>query len=88
MRELCVKSGEIIHIRNPPPELTKENQMAGISEEKLGLGKGLYAVIDTTLGEMICVLEEEKTPETVKNFVGLATGEKEYTDPKTNKKSK
>ncbi len=51
-----------------------------------GLGKGLYAVFTTTVGELICRLEEEKTPETVKNFVGLATGEKEYTDPKTRNK--
>jgi len=50
-------------------------------------GKGLYAILDTTMGEMICRLEEEKTPETVKNFTGLATGEKEYTDPRDNKKS-
>ncbi len=61
--------------------------MTAITEEKLGLGTGLYAVIETTVGELVCRLEEERTPETVKNFVGLATGEKEYTDPKTNKKS-
>jgi peptidyl-prolyl cis-trans isomerase A (cyclophilin A) len=58
-----------------------------IEQKNLGLGKGLYAVFDTTLGEMVCRLEEEKTPETVKNFVGLATGEKEYTDPRTGQKS-
>jgi peptidyl-prolyl cis-trans isomerase A (cyclophilin A) len=58
-----------------------------ITEENLGLGKGLYAVIETTIGDMTLKLEEEKTPETVKNFVGLATGEKEYTDPRTNQKS-
>jgi len=61
--------------------------MAAITEEKLGLGKGLYAVLETTQGEIIARLEEEKTPETVSNFVGLATGEKEYTDPRNKKQS-
>jgi hypothetical protein len=37
--------------------------MPGIEEGKLGFGKGLYAVIDTTLGELVAKLEEEKTPE-------------------------
>ncbi len=57
--------------------------MAPIQEEKLGFGPGLYAVFETNQGQFVCKLEEEKTPETVKNFVGLATGEKEYVDPKT-----
>jgi peptidyl-prolyl cis-trans isomerase A (cyclophilin A) len=58
-----------------------------ITEEKLGFGKGLYAIFETTVGDMIARLEEEKTPETVQNFIGLATGSKEYTDPRTNAKS-
>ena len=58
-----------------------------ISEEKLGFGKGLYAVLETTAGQITLLLEEEKTPETVKNFVGLALGEKEYVDPRTGKQS-
>lgn len=61
--------------------------MTQITEENLGLGKGLYAVFETSIGALTCQLEEEKAPETVKNFVGLATGEKEYTDPRTGKKS-
>jgi peptidyl-prolyl cis-trans isomerase A (cyclophilin A) len=62
--------------------------MTPISEEKLGLGAGLYAVLETSLGEMTLKLEEKKTPETVANFVGLATGEKEYVDPRNGDKSR
>lgn len=58
-----------------------------ILEESLGLGKGLYARMKTNRGEIILKLEEEKTPETVKNFVGLATGTKEYVDPRNGQKS-
>lgn len=61
--------------------------MSAIIEEKLGYGPGLYAVFETSMGKIVCLLEEKKTPETVANFVGLATGQKEYTDPKTGKKS-
>jgi peptidyl-prolyl cis-trans isomerase A (cyclophilin A) len=59
-----------------------------VAEENLGLGEGLYAIMETTEGTMTLKLEEKKTPETVANFVGLATGQKEYTDPRTEKPSK
>ncbi|MBL7714815.1 MAG: peptidylprolyl isomerase [Bdellovibrionales bacterium] len=62
--------------------------MQNIETKDLGLGKGLFAIFTTTAGEWICSLEEEKTPETVANFVGLATGEKEFVHPKTGEKGK
>ncbi len=50
--------------------------------------KGTYARIKTSMGEMVFKLYEEKTPLTVENFTGLASGTKEWTDPKTGTKVK
>jgi peptidyl-prolyl cis-trans isomerase A (cyclophilin A) len=44
---------------------------------------GTYAVFDTTMGTMVCRLFPDKAPVTVENFIGLAEGTKEFTDPKT-----
>jgi peptidyl-prolyl cis-trans isomerase A (cyclophilin A) len=44
---------------------------------------GTYAVFYTSLGNFVCRLFPEDAPKTVANFVGLATGTKAWTDPKT-----
>lgn len=44
------------------------------------------ATIKTNMGEIVIELFVDKTPKTVANFVGLATGTKEWTDPATGKK--
>ena len=46
------------------------------------------AVIKTTAGDITVKLFDRQAPKTVENFVGLATGKKEWTDPKTGKKVK
>jgi len=49
-------------------------------------GKDLYATFDTTEGQVVVKLFSKDAPETVQNFVGLATGEKEWTHPATNER--
>lgn len=47
-------------------------------------GQGqLHARLVTTLGDIVLRLEEERAPNTVKNFVALATGTIPWRDPKT-----
>jgi len=48
----------------------------------------LYATLKTSLGDVVIQLFDDKAPKTVANFVDLATGTKEWTDPKTREKVK
>ncbi len=48
--------------------------------------KSQTAVIETTLGKINLKLFQETAPKTVENFIGLATGKKVWTDPRTEKK--
>ncbi len=49
---------------------------------------GTYAVLETSQGAVVCRLFEEEAPKTVANFLGLAEGTKEFTDPRTGQKVK
>lgn len=48
----------------------------------------MIATFDTNRGTFKVKLFNDKSPKTVENFVGLATGTKEWTDPKTGEKVK
>lgn len=48
----------------------------------------LHATLKTSMGDIVIRLFDEKAPKTVANFVGLASGTKEWTDPKTQQKTK
>jgi peptidyl-prolyl cis-trans isomerase A (cyclophilin A) len=47
------------------------------------LDKGTYAKFDTTEGSFTVRLFDAEAPNTVANFVGLAEGTKEWTDPES-----
>ena len=44
---------------------------------------GLYAVVYTSMGNIVCLLYDKQSPKTVENFKGLATGTKAWKDLKT-----
>jgi peptidyl-prolyl cis-trans isomerase A (cyclophilin A) len=46
----------------------------------------LYAHFTTSEGKFTIQLFDQDAPKTVENFVGLATGAKEWTDPRTGRK--
>jgi peptidyl-prolyl cis-trans isomerase A (cyclophilin A) len=46
-------------------------------------GNDLYATFDTTAGKIVVKLFSKDAPKTVENFVGLATGEKEWKHPES-----
>ena len=48
----------------------------------------VYAEFITSAGNFTIQLHEQEAPRTVANFIGLAEGTQEWTDPRTNKKVK
>jgi peptidyl-prolyl cis-trans isomerase A (cyclophilin A) len=54
----------------------------------MSLAAGTYAIFSTTEGKITARLFETEAPITVKNFIELAEGQKEWTHPTTRAKSK
>ncbi|MBI5546755.1 MAG: peptidylprolyl isomerase [Deltaproteobacteria bacterium] len=56
--------------------------------EQVRSGKDLYATFKTSMGDIVVKLFCKEAPKTVENFVGLATGEKDWTDPRNGQPSR
>ncbi len=54
--------------------------------QKVSQGKELYATLKTSMGPITVRFFTKDAPKTVKNFVGLATGEKDWVNPATGEK--
>ncbi|HXW53153.1 MAG TPA: peptidylprolyl isomerase [Myxococcota bacterium] len=78
-------------LESPPAEQKQEKSEKDLLMElfnpKLNPGDKLYAEFDTSEGKIKAELFWEKAPSTVKNFIELALGKKEWIDPKTNEKT-
>jgi len=62
-----------------------------LAKAEIRTSRGIHmtstATLHTSLGDIVIELFPNHAPKTVENFVGLATGAKEWTDPRTGKKS-
>jgi peptidyl-prolyl cis-trans isomerase A (cyclophilin A) len=79
-------------IPSAPAESAPANQGArtrppaenpGSWQKKALEGQELYATLETSEGKVVVQLFSKDAPLTVANFVGLATGEQQWTDPRT-----
>jgi peptidyl-prolyl cis-trans isomerase A (cyclophilin A) len=68
----------------------KEASSGGAGEwtDKVSTGQDLFANIKTNMGTITVKLFSKDAPKTVKNFVGLATGEREWRNPATGEMKK
>lgn len=77
-RIFAVVAALIFFICTAPPTLGAEREAKG----------PLYATLKTSMGDIVIQLFEDKAPATVGNFTALASGTKEWTDPKSGEKVK
>lgn len=61
--------------------------MAYAMGEKPKMPEKIQAEFQTNKGNFTCLLYPKSAPKTVANFIGLAQGEKEWTHPKTRRKT-
>ena len=93
--ELDKAKGEAVEAKNKAEKAAKtptrppEAQVATTRAQlKLDAGAKLKARLKTSQGDITCELFPDIAPETVLNFVGLAEGTKEWSDPRTGQKTK
>ncbi|HUW33246.1 MAG TPA: peptidylprolyl isomerase [Planctomycetota bacterium] len=72
----------------PTPGNAAPAEIPEIEAAELDAEPGLYAIMETSMGNITILLLENDAPKTVANFVGLATGAKPYVDARTGDETK
>jgi peptidyl-prolyl cis-trans isomerase A (cyclophilin A) len=69
--------------QSTPSATPKASPAANQKSSTAAPAKNPEAILHTTAGDMKCQLFPDKAPKAVANFVGLATGKKDWTNPAT-----
>lgn len=73
----------------PPSSTTQQPQelpdAPAATTEAATIPNGPTVVMDTSMGRITCQFYQKQAPQAVANFIGLAEGTKEWTNPTTNK---
>ena len=90
LKKALKTSNESLSTLKKQVEANENREKLQETARQLGLlaDQKLFATFKTTKGTMVAELFWQKVPQTVLNFVQLAEGKKEWTDPKTGKKTK
>src|SRR5437763_10896257 len=81
---LAAASQTTTNTKSHPSSATKKSATPAISQagtQSPASGQHPTAILHTTAGDMKCELFPDKAPKTVANFIGLATGTRDWTDP-------
>jgi peptidyl-prolyl cis-trans isomerase A (cyclophilin A) len=66
--------------QSAPPDIPDAPQATA---EATTIPNGPYVVMDTSMGRITCQFYQKQAPHTVANFIALAEGAKDWTDPTT-----
>jgi len=75
----------VIKVKSMTKKLTLVALSVGMLISSSVFAKDKIAIIQTTAGKITVKFFADKAPKTVENFIGLATGKKEWTEPKSGK---
>ena len=93
---LAVLAAPVAFAQTAPPQQAPAAKPADDLPDSPGAAEGLgvppapngpTAIIDTTMGRLSCQFFAKESPDTVANFVGLATGQKDFVDPRTGQRA-
>lgn len=71
------------HAASPAPRSRPPAERPGPWQKKALAGADLYAILQTSKGDIVVKFFSKQSPVTVANFVGLATGEQAWKDPRS-----